>query len=57
MVKNYFRLTLVYMVSSKHRNHPTNSLSEFLGMRNPAKTASFSGVSLAGYPALSLISN
>ena len=54
MVKNYFRLTLVYMVSGDHRNHPTNSLSEFLGMRNPAKTTSFSGVSLAGYPALSL---
>lgn len=54
MIKNYFRLTLVYMVSGNHRNHSDNSLSEFLGMRNPAKTCSFSGVSLAGDPALSL---
>ena len=22
MVKNYFRLTLVYMISGKHHNHP-----------------------------------
>ena len=54
MVKDYFRLTLVYMVSGKHRNHPTDSLPEFLGIKNPARTCSFSGVSLAGYPALSL---
>lgn len=54
MVKNYFRLTLVYMVSGKHHNHPADFLSEFLGMKNPARTKRSSGVSLAGDPALSL---
>ena len=44
MIKNYFRLTLVYMVSGNHRNHSDNSLSEFLGMKNPARTKRSSGV-------------
>ena len=29
MVKNYFRLTLVYMISNKHHNHPVTSLPGF----------------------------
>ena len=29
MVKNYFRLTLVYMTRGNHRNHPDNSLPGF----------------------------
>lgn len=48
MVKDYFRLTLVYMVSGDHRNHPTNSLPEFLGIKNPARTKRSSGVSIGG---------
>ena len=44
MVKDYFRLTLVYMVSGDRRNHPANSLSEFLGTKNPARTKRSSGV-------------
>ena len=53
MVKNYFRLTLVYMTRGDHRN-PSRFSTRILGMKNPARTKRSSGVSLAGDPALSL---
>ena len=44
MVKNYFRLTLVYMISGDHRIHPLFLYAWVLGTKNPARTKRSSGV-------------
>lgn len=45
MVKNYFRLTLVYMISGDHRNHPTDSLPGFWARKTPPELNAPAGFS------------